>query len=289
MRSLLLFLTIVLGVLVQSGYRYAFLIRYGIMVMLFFAFIEVQLGLKTLVNIRAASVLALMIGVACSSFCLLNLFDSDLALVAFMTAIAPTATAAPVVIGFLKGDVEYVTSAVVVTNCAIALLMPFLLPKIADQTISISSAEILVSTLAVVVLPLVVSQLLRRIAPAIAARLRQFKHLSFFIWLCILYLASSKAAHFISSELSASWQVVALSSLIALSLCVVHFSLGYWVERDGLSREVSQSLGHKNTVFSVWLCLTFLSPFVALGPMFYIVFQNLYNSYLLSRSIQESD
>ncbi|MGJ3250459.1 MAG: hypothetical protein ACFE0J_04920 [Elainellaceae cyanobacterium] len=289
MRSLLLFLTIVLGVWVQSGYRYAFLIRYGIMVMLFFAFIEVQLSLKTLVNIRAVYVLAIMLVVACLSFYLLNFFNSDLALVAFMTAIAPTATAAPVVIGFLEGDVEYVTSAVVVTNCAIALLMPFLLPKIADHDISISSPEILVSTLAVVVLPLITSQLLRRIKPAIAAWLRQFKHLSFIIWLCILYLASSKAAHFISSELSASWQVVALSSLIALSLCVVHFSLGYWIEQDGLRREVSQSLGHKNTVFSVWLCLTFLSPFIALGPMFYIVFQNLYNSYLLSRNIQESD
>mgnify|MGYP001803267665 CR=1 FL=1 len=35
---------------------------------------------------------------------------------------------------------------------------------------------------------------------------------------------------------------------------------------------------------SIWICLTFLTPVIALGPMFYIVFQNLYNSYLLARN-----
>ena len=34
-------------------------------------------------------------------------------------------------------------------------------------------------------------------------------------------------------------------------------------------------------IFGIWLALTFLTPLVALGPIFYILFQNLYNSWQL--------
>ena len=41
----------------------------------------------------------------------------------------------------------------------------------------------------------------------------------------------------------------------------------------------SLALGRKNTMFGLWLALTFVSPLVALGPICYIIIQNTYNSY----------
>ena len=41
----------------------------------------------------------------------------------------------------------------------------------------------------------------------------------------------------------------------------------------------SLALGRKNTMFGLWIALTFVNPMVALGPISYIIMQNAYNSY----------
>ena len=50
-----------------------------------------------------------------------------------------------------------------------------------------------------------------------------------------------------------------------------------WGAKD-LNIEMSMALGRKNTMFALWLALTFLEPVTALAPIFYILFQNLYNA-----------
>ena len=57
----------------------------------------------------------------------------DIALAAFFTGISPTATAAPVIVGLLRGRVEYVATAFMLTNLTIAALMPFMLPVVLGQ------------------------------------------------------------------------------------------------------------------------------------------------------------
>jgi hypothetical protein len=48
-----------------------------------------------------------------------------------------------------------------------------------------------------------------------------------------------------------------------------------------LSREASQSLGQKNTTFTIYLALTFANPLVALGPTCYVLWHSLWNSWQL--------
>jgi BASS family bile acid:Na+ symporter len=49
-------------------------------------------------------------------------------------------------------------------------------------------------------------------------------------------------------------------------------------------REASQSLGQKNTTFTIYLALAYASPVVALGPTFYVIWHNLWNSWQLHRA-----
>ena len=60
--------------------------------------------------------------------------NTTLAQAAFFTGITPTAAAASVVMGFLRGNVGYVITSFLVTNAGMALVMPFLLGWVCGNT-----------------------------------------------------------------------------------------------------------------------------------------------------------
>ena len=62
------------------------------------------------------------------------------------------------------------------------------------------------------------------------------------------------------------------------------FALGRWIGGREFPAEASQALGQKNTTFTIYLALTYASPLVALGPTFYVVWHNLWNSWQLHRA-----
>ena len=122
-KGLSLLFTMLIGALVPQAHVFSFLIQYLLMVMLFFAFLDIEFKPQTFQK-SVLWVLFANIAVAFISYAALVSVDITLALAAFMTAIAPTAIAAPVIIGFIERDVEYVVTAVILTNIASALIVP---------------------------------------------------------------------------------------------------------------------------------------------------------------------
>jgi BASS family bile acid:Na+ symporter len=78
---------------------------------------------------------------------------------------------------------------------------------------------------------------------------------------------------------------IAVTSLL---VCAAGFALGRVIGGREFAREASQSLGQKNTTFTIYLALTYASPLVALGPTFYVVWHNLWNSWQLHRAASRS-
>jgi BASS family bile acid:Na+ symporter len=74
---------------------------------------------------------------------------------------------------------------------------------------------------------------------------------------------------------------IALASLL---VCVASFTIGRWIGGREFPRESSQSLGQKNTTFTIYLALAYASPVVALGPTCYVIWHNLWNSWQLHRA-----
>ena len=72
-------------------------------------------------------------------------------------------------------------------------------------------------------------------------------------------------------------QIDTISALV----CIANFAIGWWIGGREFRREASQALGQKNTTFTIYLALTYASPLVALGPTFYVVWHNLWNSWQL--------
>ena len=276
--------TMALGALFPQAHVFSFLIQYLLMVMLFFSFLDIEFRLQTFQK-SILWILFANIMVAFISYALLAAFDTTLALTAFMTAIAPTAIAAPVIMSFIKGHIEYVVAAVLVTNISSAIIIPVSLPFLlgAQVDIQISVWEVLEPVVIVMFVPLILARLVSYIPMGTRRFLRTGKRFSFAIWLLNLFLISANASSFLRQEDASSLNTLLVIALISLVLCMINFGLGAVLGGRQNWQEASQSLGQKNLSFVIWIALTFINPLVAMGPTFYILFHHLYNSWSIYR------
>lgn len=286
-RTASLIASILLGVLVPQAHGLSWAIRWLIMAMLFIVFLQTRLTREAVHRSHALLLLAnIVIGFA--AWIVGGWIGGrDVALAAFFAGITPTATAAPVVISFLRGRVDYVVAAFLLTNVVIAALLPVMLPFVLGTTTPQIFTDVLGSVATVVFVPMLAGWLVRRIHPAASqwpARLRTF---SFGMWVMALFLITSNASHFVRS-VETPLQVLALIAVVSAGVCAVNFAVGHLLGGREYRREASQSLGQKNTTFTIYLALTYASPLIALGPTCYVVWHNLWNSWQLHRAARNA-
>jgi BASS family bile acid:Na+ symporter len=279
-RTIAFILAIGAGILVPQAHTLAFLVPYLIALLLFFSFLDVSITPRSFER-RVYSVLLANVGIAFAGYFVLAPVNGELALAAFFTGVSPTAISAPVIIGLLEGRVEYVVASVLLTNVFTAMMIPFVLPLVAGTHAVVSTWEILQSVLLVVIVPLVSARLVGHLPEKTQATLRIGKSYCFSALVAAIFLTTSKAAFFIYHEVSVPTVMLVEIAIISLIICTVNFVVGAFLGGKNLRRETSQSLGQKNNSFTIWLALTFVNPLVALGPTFYVVYHNLYNSFQL--------
>ena len=277
-KGLSLLLTMLVGALVPQAHAFSFLIQYLLMVMLFFAFLDIEFKPQSF-RISVLWVLLANVAVAFISYAVLFQFDITLALAAFMTAIAPTAIAAPVIISFIQREVEYVVASVILTNIASALIVPIALPSLLGTGIQLSVWEVLQPVLVVMFVPLILSRLVSLLPQRARDFIRKGKSFSFPIWLVNLFIISANASKFLCNGNTDSVSTLAIIALVSLVICIVNFGVGALLGGRSHWQEASQSLGQKNLSFVIWIALTFINPLVAMGPMFYVLYHHLYNSW----------
>jgi BASS family bile acid:Na+ symporter len=274
-KGLSLLLTMFVGALVPQAHVFSYLIQYLLMVMLFFAFLDIEFKFRKSV----LWVLLANVAVAFIAYMVLAPFNLTLALAAFMTAIAPTAVAAPVIISFIGREVEYVVAAVVLTNITSALIIPIALPSLIGTAIQISVWEVLRPVLVVMFVPLILAQLVKLLPATAQTFIRKGKVISFPVWLVNLFIISANASNYLRNGNIDSLSTLVIVAFVSLVICIVNFGVGALLGGRSHWQEASQSLGQKNLSFVIWIALTFINPLVALGPMFYILYHHIYNSW----------
>lgn len=276
MKSLVLVIAIVAGSLLPIMAEGAVVIRGFIMTMLFFSFLNVELRRKNFPPSILGVLLAnLLIGLG--AFFIARTISPVLGMAAFITGITPTATATPVIVSFLNRKAEYAIGAVILTNVVIALVLPLALPLVMGEDLQMSTAGMLISVGITILGPLVAALIVRRIG-SVLRFLNKCRGISFYLWALCIFFACSRSSKFVLEQdvpLATLLQIAACS----LVVCIISFSVGYLIGGKDHNLEASQSLGQKNTIFSMWVALNFISPLVALAPIFYLIFHNVYNSW----------
>jgi len=283
-RTLALAASIALGAFLPQACTGAWMIRWLVVGMLFLVFLQTRLS-REAVHCSHFVLLAANVAMGFAGWALGWLIGGrDVALAVFFAAITPTATAAPVVMSFLRGRVDYVIAAFLLTNVSIAGLLPVMLPIVLARPTPGLFGQVFGSVGLVVFVPMCAAWLLRAVFARSADWPQHLRNLSFSMWVLALFLITANASHFIRShpELPRS-DLVRIAVATAL-ICATNFAVGHMIGGRLYSREASQALGQKNTSLTIYLALTYANPVIALGPTCYVVWHNLWNSWQLHRA-----
>lgn len=286
MKTFLLIATISIGVLFPFAHSYSFMIQYLLMIMLFISFLKMDIK-KDHFKKSHFYILLINLGVPLSAYFFLKEFNLTLAEVVFITGIAPTAIASPIIVNLLNGKIEFSVISILVTNFSIAFLLPFLLPAILSSSSSISVIDVLIPVATVFLIPFALALIIKHSLPKLKKALISLNKYLFYLLIVNINLGTSKASFYIRQEMSFADPIIYQIALASLLLCILYFNLGKLVTPKDLSIEGGQSLGQKNNGFTVWVALTFISPLAVIGPVFYILFQNFYISWQLHRNKTE--
>ena len=283
-RTSAILLAFTVGALVPQAHSASWLVRYLIMTMLFIVFLQTKFSKDSLHRSHGILFLA-NLGMGLFGFGAGYFFGGrNIALALFFAGITPTATAAAVIVSFLKGRVDYVVAAFLITNLGIALLMPLLLPFVLGEATPDVFGRVFGSILIVVFIPLGTAILLRIQYPPCIKWPMKLRNVSFGLWLSAMFLIMANASDFLRAQTNLPPSTLVTIGLGSLVVCGLNFAIGRWIGGADFGREASQALGQKNTAFTIYLAMTYASPLIALGPTFYVVWHNLWNSLQLHRA-----
>jgi BASS family bile acid:Na+ symporter len=277
-----LLMTMVIGALIPQAQVLAFMVQYLLMTMLFFAFLDLP-ARKLSIQPGVIKVLLANLLLGIGWYFLFSLVDHELAMTAFICAMAPTAISSTVIVGFIRGKVDFMVAAVLFTNIVAALVIPFILPNVVGTNVQISTWDVLLPVLITMFVPLILARLSTHLPQRAQKAIHTGKKLSFPVWLLNLFIISAKASHFMINERSGSLLLFFQVAGVALLICVVNFVIGAILGGREYWQESSQALGQKNTTFAIWIALAFMSPLVAMGPTIYTFFHHLYNTWQIYR------
>lgn len=202
--------------------------------------------------------------------------------------IGPSASAAPVVVGKLGGNISTMTSYTLISSLASALMIPAVFPLLeasANATLggnapSFMSAFLMIlqKVSIVLLLPLALGWLMQHGAKGLCKRLVSIPDLSFYLWAFSLSITTGiTVKNIVNSDASLSlllWIAVA-----CFLLCWVQFFMGRFIGRR-LGEEINsgQALFQKNTALSIWVAYMYLNPVASIGAGCYVLWQNIINS-----------
>ncbi len=264
----------------------AFIAPWLIFVMLLITYCRINpSGIR--VTVLSWSLLAVQIVGAIAVYFLMLPLGDTVAQGVFICLFCPTATAAPVVTGMLGGSVAHVVAFSLISNVSVAVLAPLLFTVMGNDA-GLGFVESVIAicgkVMPLLIVPLILSVVLRKTLPNLHGAIADHQSMSFYIWAVTLFIVVGRAVSFVVHEPVERIPEMTLIGGCALVACCLQFYTGRRIgNRFGDRIAGAQGLGQKNTVLAIWMALTFLEPVASVGPAAYILWQNMINSYQLYR------
>ena len=265
------------GLLLPSVGDYTAVIRPFLMIMLFFSFLKVRLGRELFrwVHLRIALVAPILAGVAYFG---LAQISEPLARNVFLIVLAPTAVVTPVLVDILRGNVPYAIGGILVTHAVWAGALALYLPWVSGSVLNAAElATLLFEVGSLIGLPLLAAQFIRRGGGArVEGVLNKLGGYTLYLFLTNILIAAGRLSQYLRYEATVELDLLYWIAGAMIIVCATLFPLGARLGPPTLRTESSLLLGRKNTMISIWVALTYLSPLATIGPMVYILVQNVW-------------
>lgn len=217
-------------------------------------------------------------------YLILHTWNEVLAQAVMICVIAPTATSAAVITAKLGGSAASVSTYTLLANIGVAIVVPVFFPIIEPHpgiTFWQSCFMILSRVFVLLICPFLLAWFIRKLLPRVHGVLTGLHELAFYLWAFALAIVT---AQILSSLLnySADLLTAILVAIGTFIVCCLQFFIGkslgsvYYDRVSG-----GQSLGQKNTILAIWMAHTYLNPIASIGPGFYVLWQNMINSWQL--------
>lgn len=211
---------------------------------------------------------------------------------AMICFICPTATAAAVITRKLGGDIAHIVTYTILINLAASILVPTMVPFVhptPGMTFVNSFTMILGKVFPLLLMPLILALLVKKLLPSLHRLIVKYPDLSFYMWAVALTFAIGVTTRsVVHSQVDVATQLWLVG--ISLIACVMQFAIGRAIgRRYGDMVTAGQAMGQKNTVLAIWMGYTFFSPITALAGGFYSIWHNLFNSWQLYRHFHGHD
>ncbi|MFZ4581732.1 MAG: transporter, partial [Paludibacter sp.] len=204
---------------------------------------------------------------------------------------APTATAAPVIAGMLKGNVASLTAYSLLSNFTVALFAPLFFSYIGYNELPFFDSVFEISKRVgfLLIIPFVAALLINRFLPKTGKYMQSKSGISFYLWSMALTVVTGRTVEFIIAQGKSNIIIELAIAIGALVICVFQFWLGRRIGRK-LDDTVAggQGLGQKNTVLAIWMAQMYLNPLSSIGPGAYVLWQNSVNSWQIWRHRKNS-
>lgn len=281
-RSLALIFSFVIGgCFYQQLAPLRWVIPYSIGMMLFLTFVGVEkeklkphpLHIKLLIGIQISGFIFWLIPTL--------LGYPVLAESMFYCAAAPIAAAAPTIISILKGKIEFITTALLLSQFIFALLMPLVMPFIIPGSTASFwdiASTVFIQLVQVIICPAILAIIVRIIyAKSITWRAKT-SNLALGLWVFNLSVITASS---LTNILLLEYSLMDMLPFVvaAAIICTVGFTVGYQLGKPDHAVEFSQGLGQKNTLLTLLIAShSYSTPIACIGPTFYIIFHNIANA-----------
>lgn len=288
LRSIFMPLAIILGILLPQAHVLAFLMPYLIGVMMVLTFssrVPRQVHGETFKIVLKSSLMSLILAIVL--FTVYHLFDLPIEffLSGLIIILAPPANAAPAMAKVLGGNsilaLKIFISGHVVACFSIPLVFGYFTGS--QEGFLTMAKQIFGSIQPIITIPLSIAFGLRAFYPEIARRIVSFQKYTLVVWMISVFIILAKASHDIREMgFMSLWQsgMFPLLGGLSLFLCVFLFLIGWLSSKNKHPIEGAQSMGQKNTTLIIWITQMYAGPIAAIGPVFYVVWQNLVLSYM---------
>ena len=196
--------------------------------------------------------------------------------------IGPAASASPVVVGKLGGNISTMTTYVILSSLASTILIPLVFP-ILEPSAGVAFLEaflvILHKVAIVLMLPLVLGWFIKHYLHRLQRWIACMPNLSFYTWAISLSITTGITVKNIVHS-NATIMLLCGIAVTTLVLCFVQFRIGRAVGRLlGEDVNAGQGLFQKNTALSIWVAYMYLNPVASVGAGCYVLWQNIINSF----------
>lgn len=277
---ILLILSIVLGIIFSFGELIKFILPYLLGLMLLFNFIDVEFDLKSFFKIELLYyfLITLFIVPFILYFSTINL-NINFRIGLFLIAITPTAIGASIIVRLIGGKFDFTIIVTIFSNFLSILSYPILLRiYFGNIPTKISFASIFVNLFLVILIPFLLSIIIKRV-PELRRFLSKTGKKVNFLFMIVVYIAISSASRNFKSINPYEFVLILI---ITILIAIFYFAAGYFMGKDiETKKALMSSLGQKNTGLCIMVALSNFNPLSSIPAAVYIIVHHTINSFII--------